>query len=143
VLLGLLAVTISIVSASVLVGYFKLGIVGLCLGIMLGRLILTIGYPLLISRYLETPLWQQLQSMVRPMLVTLLLFVSAISVDRVFPTAAWPGAQSWLGFFFFAGFSAALILALAFFTGLTAQQRSSILLRLRMVYSHADQIETD
>jgi O-antigen/teichoic acid export membrane protein len=143
VLLGLLSVTISVVSASVLVGYFNMGIVGLCLGIMLGRLILTIGYPLLISRYMETSSWQQLQSMVRPMLVTLLLFVSAISVDRVFPTAAWPGAQSWLGLFFFAGFSAVVILALAFFAGLTAQQRSSILLRVRMVYSHADRIETD
>ena len=47
VLLGLLSVTISIGAASLLVGYFNLGIVGLCLGIMGGRLIISIGYPII------------------------------------------------------------------------------------------------
>ena len=141
VMLGLLAVAISIVSASVLVGYFNLGIVGLCLGIMFGRLILTIGYPFLISRYMETSLWQQIQGMVRPILVTLLLFVGAMMVDQLLPTITWPGAQNWLGFFFSAGLSAVLSLTLAFFAGLTAEQRSGILLRVRMVYSGSDQAE--
>jgi O-antigen/teichoic acid export membrane protein len=143
VLFGLLAVTISIVSASVMVGYFHMGIAGLCLGIIFGRLILTIGYPLLISRYMETSLWRQIQSMIRPMTVTLLLFVCAIGVDQLLATIPWPSAQSWLGFFFSAGLSAILILALAFFAGLTVEQRSNILLRVRMVYSRADRVEMD
>jgi O-antigen/teichoic acid export membrane protein len=143
VLLGLVSVMVSIVSASVMVGYFNMGIVGLCLGIILGRLILTIGYPLLISRYLEASVWQQLQAMIRPMAVTLLLFVGAIGVDQLLPTVTWPGAQSWLGFFFLAGLSASLILALSFFAGLTSEQRANILLRVRMVYSRSDRVEAN
>ena len=82
VMLGLLSVTISIVTASVLVGLFKMGIVGLCLGIMSGRLILTIGYPSLISRFLEIPLLEQFRTMVRPILVTVMFFGGAIVVDK-------------------------------------------------------------
>ena len=138
VLLGLLSVTISIVSASVLVGYLNMGIVGLCLGIMSGRLILTIGYPSLISRFLEIPLWQQLQTMARPIFVTFLLFGASITVDNIVPTISWPGAQSWIGFFLSAGLSGILLLVFSFFVGLTAEQRSGILRRVRMVYSRAD-----
>ena len=143
VMLGLLAVTISIVLASLMVGYFHLAIVGLCLGIMFGRLILSIGYPFLISRYLKTSLGEQIQAMVRPMFVTLLLFVGAVAVDQFLPTITWPGAHNWLGFFISAGLSAIVSLALAFFAGLTAKQRSGILLRVRMVYSRAEQTEID
>ena len=38
VLLGLFSVTVSILAASIMVGYFNLGVVGLCLGMMGGRL---------------------------------------------------------------------------------------------------------
>jgi O-antigen/teichoic acid export membrane protein len=138
VLLGLLSVTISVVSASVLVGYFHMGTMGLCLGIMSGRLILSVGYPYLISHFLEIPLWEQLQSMVRPILVTLLLFGGAIVIDNLLPTITWPGAQNWIGFFFSAGLSAILILTFSFFAGLPVEQRSSILRRARMLYSQPD-----
>lgn len=138
VMLGLLSVTISIVTASVLVGFFKMGIVGLCLGIMSGRLILTIGYPSLISRFLEIPLLEQFRTMVRPILVTVMFFGGAIVVDNLIPTITWPGAQTWIGFIFSAGLSAGIILAFCFFVGLTAEQRSSVLQRARMVYSQAD-----
>jgi O-antigen/teichoic acid export membrane protein len=138
VLLGLLSVTISVVSASVLVGYFKMGVVGLCLGIMSGRLILSVGYPYLISHYLEIPMWKQLQGMVRPILVTLLLFAGAITTDNLMPTITWAGAQGWISFFISAGLSATVILALSFFAGIPAEQRSSILRRVRMMYSQTD-----
>ena len=121
-----------------LVGYFNMGIIGLCLGIMSGRLILSVGYPYLISHFLEIPLSKQLQGMVRPILVTLLLFVGAIVVDNLLPTVTRPGAQHWIGFFFSAGLSAILILTFSFFAGLPAEQRSSILRRVRMLYSQPD-----
>jgi len=138
VLLGLLSVTISVVLASVLVGYLNMGIVGLCLGIVSGRLILSVGYPYLISHFLEIPPLKQFQGMVRPVLITILLFGAAIMVDNLIPTIAWPGAQSWIGFFVSAGLSAFVILIFSFYAGLSADQRSSILRRVRTMYSQPD-----
>jgi len=135
VLLGLLSVTISIVAASVLVGYFNMGIVGLCLGIMSGRLILSAGYPLLISHFLKIPLQGQMKSMVRPMMVTIFLFGGAIVVEDLLTTIAWPGVQSWMGFFLTAILAGIAIIILSFFAGLTANQRGSIMQRIHGVYS--------
>jgi O-antigen/teichoic acid export membrane protein len=138
VLLGLVSVTVSVVTASVLVSYFKMGIVGLCLGIMLGRLILTFGYPLLISRFLGIPVSAQLKALVRPMLVSIILFGGAVAVDAVVPTITWPGAQHWIGFFLFAGLTGVIMVALSFFVGLTSEQRAVLVGRVRMLYSHTD-----
>ncbi len=110
VLLGLLSVAISISAASVMVGYFHMGVVGLCLGIMSGRLILTAGYPLLISRFLDIPLSAQMKGVVRPMLVTILLFGSALFLDNMLQTMQWPGLHSWIGFFLSAAFAGAFVL---------------------------------
>lgn len=126
VLLGLLSVAISISAASVMVGYFHMGVVGLCLGIMSGRLILTAGYPLLISRFLDIPLSAQMKGVVRPMLVTILLFSSALFLDNLLQTMRWPGLHSWIGFFLSAAFAGAVVLMLSFFGGLTPEQRESI-----------------
>jgi hypothetical protein len=138
VLLGLLSVTISVVTASLLVGYFKFGIIGLCLGVMSGRLILTVGYPLLISRFLEIPVSAQLKALVRPLLVSTILFGSAIAVDALIPTLTWPGAQHWISFFLYAGLTGLIMIALSFFGGLTAGQRADLLGRVRMLYSQTD-----
>jgi O-antigen/teichoic acid export membrane protein len=141
VLLGLLSTTISIVCASLLVGYFKMGIVGLCLGIMTGRLILSAGYPLLISRLLKASVLNQLKGVLRPVMITIFIFGTALVVDKLLPTITWPGARSWFGFFFFAGLSGIIILIISFFAGLTNNQRSSVMRRARMVYPRS-QIKT-
>jgi hypothetical protein len=133
-----LSVTISVIAASVLVGHFGLGIVGLCLGIMAGRLILSIGYPMIISRFLEASLLEQLRSVGRPILVTILLFVGALTLDNFLATISWPGAKSWIVFFIFAGLSGMATLMISFYAGLASDQRSRILLRARMVYSQHD-----
>ena len=138
VLLGLLSVTISVVSASVLVGYFKMGIVGLCFGIIGGRLILSVGYPLLISRFFKISLPKQFRNLIRPMLVTILFFGGAVIADTLAPTITWPGAQSWIGFFLFAALTGITMLTLSFFAGLTAKQRMDIVRRTRMVYTQSD-----
>lgn len=138
VLLGLISVTISIVAASLLVGYFKMGIVGLCLGIMLGRLILTFGYPLLVSRFLEISVLAQLKALVRPLLVSAFIFSGAIAVDVIAPTSTWPGAQHWISFILSAGLTGIIMLVLSFFGGLTTNQRVNMIRRVRMLYSRAD-----
>ena len=85
VLLGLLSVAVSIAAASVMVGYFKQGLVGLCLGTMAGRLIISIGYPMLISRNsFGTTLTSGLKGMLRPVLVSIVLFAATAGLDSLF-----------------------------------------------------------
>jgi O-antigen/teichoic acid export membrane protein len=138
VLLGLLSVTVSIVTASLLVGYFKLGIVGLCFGIMAGRTILTIGYPLLINRLLGMSGGTQWKALIRPLLVTIAFFSIAVGVDVLSPTIMWTGARHWIIFFLSAGLSGIGFIGLAFFMGLTTDQRASVIRRARMAYSQSD-----
>ena len=133
VLLGLLSVTISIVAASIAVGYFKLGIVGLCLGIMGGRLITSVGYPALISRFLGVSLSSQLEGTLRPALVTILLFSCAFGVDCLLPVTTWSGVAGWIGFFLLAGVTGILLLLVSFYAGLSSKQRKQVLRRFGMV----------
>jgi O-antigen/teichoic acid export membrane protein len=138
VLLGLVSVGASVVFASLAVGYYKSGIVGLCLGIMAGRLIISVGYPLLISRFLGIDLFSQLRGMVRPVLVTLLFFFCAAALDNFIPAAVWSGATGWIVFFLSAGLTGLLMLLLSFYAGLSGSQRKSIIKRTRMLLSSAD-----
>jgi O-antigen/teichoic acid export membrane protein len=138
VLLGLLSVTVSVLAASILVGYFKLNIVGLCLGIMSGRLILSFGYPILISRFLRVPLSSQLNRMIRPVSVTILLFLIAIGLDGFVPVTAGSGILNWLIFILSAGVTGLLMLLISYYAGLTREQRSLILHRVRAVISTAE-----
>jgi O-antigen/teichoic acid export membrane protein len=133
VLLGFLSVTLSIVAASVAVGYLKLGIPGLCLGIMAGRLILSVGYPALISRFLGVPLSSQLKGTLRPALVTILLFSLAFGLDSLLAVPAWSGAWGWIGLFISAGATGILLLFLSFYAGLSSEQRRTIMQRVRAV----------
>jgi O-antigen/teichoic acid export membrane protein len=133
VLLGFLSVTVSVVAASILVGYFKLNVVGLCLGIMGGRLIISIGYPMLISRFLGTSLSSQLNRMLRPVFVTALLFSSAVGLDKFGSITAGTGIKGWLAFIFSAIVTGAVMSLISFYAGLTGDQRQSMLRRVRAV----------
>lgn len=131
VLLGLLSVTVSIVAASIMVGYFKLSVVGLCLGIMGGRLIISIGYPVLISRFLGIPLSSQLNRLLRPALVTLLLFSTAVGLDKFISITAGTGIMGWFIFILSAAGTGILILLISFYAGLSGDQRRNMLRRVR------------
>ncbi|HLO18180.1 MAG TPA: oligosaccharide flippase family protein [Anaerolineales bacterium] len=133
VLLGLLSVAISIVFASVAVGYFKLGIVGLCLGIMAGRLIISLGYPALIGRFLGISLSSQLTGIIRPAIIMTLLFGGAVLLDSYLPSLTYAGLMGWLLFALFAGLTALLIFLISFYSGLRTSQRKDIMRRLRTV----------
>ena len=133
VLLGLLSVIISIVSASILVGYFNYGIVGLCLGIMGGRLIISAGYPFLISRFLGVSLSSQLTRMLRPIFVTILLFSSAVALGKFIPVSPAEGIMGWLTFVFSAIITGILMFLLSFYMGLSGDQRKKMMLRVRTV----------
>ena len=53
VLIGALSVTAVVSRCWVLVSYFKLGIVGLCLGLIGGRSVLSMSYPIMVGRFLK------------------------------------------------------------------------------------------
>jgi O-antigen/teichoic acid export membrane protein len=135
VLLGLLAVTVSISAASLLVGYFNLGIVGLCIGIISGRLIISIGYPLLVGRFLNLSLSSQMIRMIRPILVTILIFSAAMGVDKLFSIGIGTGIEGWIIFILEAGITGILMFLISFFTGLSSAQRHSLANRVQAAIS--------
>jgi O-antigen/teichoic acid export membrane protein len=125
VLIGALSVVLSIALASVLITIFHLGIVGLCVGIMTGRLILTVGYPWMAGRFLGVPLSAQFKSALRPLIVTMLLFLLM---------AAWSNTvlvRSWLGLVVAVGLTTVVVTITAFYIGLSTKQRQLLLRRVR------------
>jgi hypothetical protein len=133
VLLGLLSVTVSIVAASVLVGVYHFGIVGLCLGIMAGRLIISVGYPVLIGRFFGVSISSRFGRALRPALVTVLLFAFAFALDASASLSTGNGLAGWALFFLAAGLTGIALLAISFFTGLSIGQRRAMLSRVRAI----------
>ncbi len=127
VLIGLLSTMISIIVGGVLVGPLKMGIMGLCVGFIAGRFILTFSYPWIVGRYLGVSQSSQLKSIVRPALVTLLLFAFMAHLDSVVT------ASTGLGLILSVGVTLALVSLVAFFTGLSSTQQKHISQRVRLV----------
>jgi hypothetical protein len=131
VLIGTLSATVSIIFSAMLVGFFKLGIVGLCLGFIAGRSILSLGYPWLIGRFLGVRLLAQLKSVPRPAFVTLLLFTLALTASHSL------SANTWAGLTLSVGITVIVMSFLAFYSGLSNDQRKNILRRVRLVVQPA------
>lgn len=140
VLLGFLAVIISIAMASLLVGRFGWGIPGLCIGIMTGRLILSLGYPRLIGQFLGISFSSQLNGILRPIIVTAGMFLLSIALDRYFSNLIWVGAKGWILFILSAGTTGVAMLLLSFYVGLSSVQRGNIMRRLRAVLTTAESV---
>jgi O-antigen/teichoic acid export membrane protein len=130
VLLGGLSVTISLFAAALLVGYFNLGIAGLCLGLIAGRLILSLGYPVLIGRFFGVPLSSQLRGVLRPGLVAILLLGSATWLRGLAAGSAWIIRPSWFFLALYMGTTLAALSPVAFYCGLSGDQRRQIMGRV-------------
>jgi O-antigen/teichoic acid export membrane protein len=103
----------------------SLGIVGVCLGVLAGRLVQTIAYPLLVDRCLHRPARLPVRSIARPLTVMLLMFGATAALgERVL-------AHHWLGWAVGVALSLALIVGVAFVAGLPAEARGTVLGRLR------------
>jgi O-antigen/teichoic acid export membrane protein len=125
VLLGLLSALLSAGLAVALLGPAGLGIPGLVLGLILGRLPLTVAYPLLVGRRLAVPWATQLLGVWRAALATVALFGAATWARSVVETDTWP---TFLGA---SALSGVAFLALAYLLGLTAPQRRTVRRRAR------------
>jgi O-antigen/teichoic acid export membrane protein len=126
VILGLASAALSVALGWLLLEV-GMGLVGLVLGFIVGRLILSFAYPLMIGRLLGVPADAQVRGAVRPAAATVLLFVGAAIVSPVID------AGSWLALLFGGAISAAIVGVMAFFGGLPPRMRAVVWHRLRRV----------
>ena len=133
--IGALSVVLSLLFAGLLVGYFRLGVAGLCLGLIAGRSILSIGYPVLIGRFLQVPFQSQIRATLRPALVTALFFSLALGLDFLLYLNNLIFSIGWIGLFLWVGMTALIVFALAFWLGLSSNQRKLIFLRISVMLS--------
>lgn len=131
VLFGGLSVALSLIGSSVLVGYFKLGIVGLCTGLIAGRAVLSIGYPVLMGRCLGLRLSSQLKGAARPGMMMILLFIASLGLELLTSAAHLSGLKGWITLVVGAGTTAIVALLVAFGGGLSSRQRQRLVRRSR------------
>jgi hypothetical protein len=127
VLIGAPSALLSIILAGLLVGYFQTGITGLCVGFMVGRSILTVGYPCLIGRFLGVPFFSQLKSVLRPVCITALSFILLSNLGNYLFARTWPQLV------FFVGITIKVVSCFAFYAGLSDDQRQHLMKRVRLV----------
>jgi O-antigen/teichoic acid export membrane protein len=127
VLLGLGSVLLSVGLAWLLLGPYDLGIAGLVAGFVLGRLVLTFAYPLMIGRMLGVAVSAQVRGSVRPALVTVLMLAGAAYASERVAVGSWLTLAA-------ASFVSLVVFSLfAFAVGLSAPRRRSLITRLRRV----------
>lgn len=133
VMLGGLSVLLSLSLAAAMLQFFRMEIIGLCLGMIAGRLILTVGYPMLVGRYLNVRGIAQLRAVVRPGLGTLCLFGLAMSLGTLAPAQAWSGVMGWFNLLLSCAATMAAAVLIAFLALLSRRQRSAIWRRFRVL----------
>jgi O-antigen/teichoic acid export membrane protein len=120
VLSGAFSALLSIGFAYVFIKYFSLGVIGLCLGFMAGRLILSLGYPWFIGRFLGVSLSEQFAGTPRPAIVTVALLLLALAVGK------YVTINGWFGLVIGAGLTTLAVTVVAFYAGLAAHQRKAL-----------------
>jgi hypothetical protein len=102
-------------------------------------LIISIGYPVMIGRFLKVPFSSQVKGALRPVFVTVLLFGVTCALSEWIVTSSWHGLGGWIQFALYCAVTFAIILALAFYAGLSDGQRRQILRRVRVVLSRSSE----
>jgi O-antigen/teichoic acid export membrane protein len=125
VLLGGMSALLSLGLAASLIR--PLGIAGLCLGLLVGRSILSTGYPLIVGSTFGFPWKQRLHGMARPALTTALMFFASAYLSQFLLV------ENWFQFMAYgsATFAAACVIALVI--GLTLNERKAIIARVGKV----------
>src|SRR5512144_7869 len=126
VLLGVLSTVVS-----VLLAWLLLGPLGLGIGFLAGRSLLSVSYALMIGGLLGIPVQRQLVGLTRPALATALLFGSA----SLLGTKGTAG--SWVALVLACAVSVVVAGALAFVGGLARWQRESLVGRARRAWRGA------
>jgi O-antigen/teichoic acid export membrane protein len=125
VLIGFISAALCAGLAAYAVGVLKLGAIGVCTSFIAGRLILSLGYPLLVGRFLGVSLGQQLRATLRPGAVTILLFGLTTILSRTIAVGSWWALAPC------AALTLPLAALIAFQLGLSKTQRQQAVKRLR------------
>lgn len=124
VLLGLFSAVLSVGLGILMVGPAHLGISGLVVGFVIGRLPLTVAYPVLIGRLLALPRPFSLGALWRPGLASVVL-VGGATLLRPFASAG-----GWVTFLLQAAVTGLATLTVAYLGGLSRVQRHRVRARL-------------
>ncbi len=116
-LLGTVSAALSIALSWYFVAVLDMGIIGLAVGFMIGRVIVSVAYPAIIGRMLAIPPQRQVIGAVRPALATGVLFVCSAMLGRTLFAASWIALLTGIAV------SGLVILVLTFFVGLSAGHR--------------------
>ncbi|MEM7063780.1 MAG: hypothetical protein AAF572_11520 [Cyanobacteria bacterium P01_B01_bin.77] len=127
VLLGCLAAILSLISAGLLVSYFQAGIIGLCIGFIISRLILSLGYPWIVGRFLGVSFFAQIKSTVRPVLISLLILAISLHLRNVLSVG------NWVGLLLLGPVTGIGILFIAFYAGLSGNQQKRLWKRAKKI----------
>jgi O-antigen/teichoic acid export membrane protein len=127
VLLGAVAAAISVGLAWLFLSPLDMGLAGLALGFILGRTIQSVSYPLMIGKVLGVEASQQLRGIVRPAIVTTVLFVGASLAGAELHVKSWVLLAASFAI------SGLIITGLTYFAGLSAESRQLVWHRVRRV----------
>ena len=133
VILGGISVALSLILASGFIVSLDLGVVGLCLGMIAGRMLLSIGYPLLVGKFLGESLKSQFRRSIRPACVMGALFIAITFTPSLIARPNLNPEVGWLGLILWGTATLALMSVVSFYGGLTSLQRGRILARVRIV----------
>jgi O-antigen/teichoic acid export membrane protein len=78
-ILGVISELLALSLAALLVKHYHLGILGVCAGCIAGRSVISVAYPLVVSRYLGISFYSQLKSLLRPIFFTSILFTAILA----------------------------------------------------------------
>jgi hypothetical protein len=125
VLMGTLAAVVSIALGALLIP--RLGITGLCLGMIVGRMALTLSYPFLVRKHLGLARAHGAAGAARPAVTMAVMFAASAYFGQVLLAGNW---AVWL---LSVGASFALALAVGLFVGLGEELRRPLVKRLMML----------
>lgn len=131
VLFGAFSVILSVVTAAILIKSFKMGITGLCLGLIFGRLILSIFYPFIVGCFLKVSFISQLKGIIRPIITNIILFYLTSKLTHAITENKWFSVNGWAELIFSVVVTFLLVSIIAFYGGLTYVHRKQIILRIK------------
>jgi O-antigen/teichoic acid export membrane protein len=134
VILGTISIILSLVTASLLIVFFNLGIFGVILGVIIGRLVLSVAYPRLVGRLLNIQFTSQITSFVRPTLVSITLFVGACGIEYYLSIFQMNIFGNWAILLVAILISSCVVLLFAYFFGLSGAQKIRMLYRVQSVF---------
>jgi O-antigen/teichoic acid export membrane protein len=125
VILGAVAALISVVLAVILTA--SMGMIGICLGLIGGRLILTVSYPIIVNSFLGISKKTQLVHLLRPCLIMILMFALSSYISEYIIV------KSWVAWFIYVSLTFGAASLIGFVVGLSRTQRSQLLTRVKMI----------